>query len=127
MYDEQCDRCDYITTSEDDHIVTEGGEYLCLYCYKKYCEEKKENNCFICKWYADDVKVQAEQIDVKLTNEEVEQVFNTIKETYTAEIGLSNSAIQDYIRDFANKRITGIHLNCQKYDFSLKSLETSDY
>jgi len=46
-YGFQCDQCDYVTQSEDDHIVTEDGEYLCLMCQNKkhyreagYTEEK---------------------------------------------------------------------------------------
>jgi len=28
----ECDRCGYITQTEDDHAVTEDGQYLCLKC-----------------------------------------------------------------------------------------------
>ena len=32
-----CDEpdCDYITQNEDDHIVTDEGDYICLECAKK--------------------------------------------------------------------------------------------
>lgn len=39
-YGFQCDRCEYITQSEDDHIITDDGEYLCLECNEKRVEEK---------------------------------------------------------------------------------------
>jgi len=35
MYGLKCDNCDYVTQSEDDHAVTEDGEYLCLSCLEK--------------------------------------------------------------------------------------------
>lgn len=28
----KCDRCEYVTQTEDDHTVTEDGQYLCLKC-----------------------------------------------------------------------------------------------
>ena len=34
-YGFECDECPYITQSEDDHIVTEDGAYLCIPCSKK--------------------------------------------------------------------------------------------
>jgi len=46
-YGFQCDHCDYVTQSEDDHAVTDDGDYLCTMCYNKdhyrklgYTEEK---------------------------------------------------------------------------------------
>lgn len=35
-YGFECDQCDYVTQSEDDHIITNDGEYLCLKCAKKH-------------------------------------------------------------------------------------------
>jgi len=42
-YGFECDEpdCNYITQSEDDHIVTKDGELLCLECAKKRGEEIK--------------------------------------------------------------------------------------
>ena len=34
-YGFQCDRCDYVTQSEDDHVII-GDEYLCLDCAKNH-------------------------------------------------------------------------------------------
>lgn len=48
MYDLKCDKCGQLTHSEDDHIVTESGEYLCLACVtptyaiQTTCNRKKE-------------------------------------------------------------------------------------
>jgi hypothetical protein len=35
MQNIQCDRCDYITQTEDDHAVTKDGEYLCYKCLRE--------------------------------------------------------------------------------------------
>ena len=40
-YGFECDRCDYVTQSENDHIITKEGEYLCVPCYEKLIEEEK--------------------------------------------------------------------------------------
>ena len=40
-YGFECDRCDYVTQSENDHIITKEGEYLCIPCYEKLIEEGK--------------------------------------------------------------------------------------
>jgi len=39
-YGFECDDCNYITQSEDDHIVTEEGDYLCLKCVQRRYIEK---------------------------------------------------------------------------------------
>jgi len=41
-YGFECDRCDYVTQSEDDHIITREGEYLCIPCFDKLVEEGKK-------------------------------------------------------------------------------------
>jgi len=41
-YGFECDECDYVTQSEDDHIITKEGAYLCVPCYEKLIEEGKE-------------------------------------------------------------------------------------
>jgi len=35
----ECDKCGYVTQSEDDHRVNEKGEYLCLDCYAGCTDE----------------------------------------------------------------------------------------
>ena len=53
-YGYKCDRCEYVTTSEDDHAVTADGEYLCLACVKSSeidynCQECDESDyCSLC-------------------------------------------------------------------------------